>query len=94
MIVQIVRFKTNLSDEKVVEISNERAPHYRALKDLIQKYYLRYPATGEYGAVYVWKSEEAMKEFRDSELGRTISGAYQIQGTLDLTIAEVAETLR
>ena len=94
MIVQIVRFKSALSDEKVVETYKDRAPRYRALKGLAQKYYLRYPDTGEYGAVYVWESEEAMKEFRDSELGRTISSAYQVQGTPNITTAEVADTLR
>ncbi|MEJ2720793.1 MAG: hypothetical protein P8181_06580 [bacterium] len=94
MIAQIVRFKSGLSYEKVVETFTERAPRYRELKDLVQKYYLRYPDTDEYGAVYVWESEEAMKEFRDSELGRTISSAYQVQGTPDITIAEVVDTLR
>jgi heme-degrading monooxygenase HmoA len=94
MIVQLVRFKSGLSDANVIETYQARAPRYRALKGLIQKYYLRFPTTGEYGAVYVWESEEAMKEFRESELGRTISTAYQVQGAADAETAEVALVLR
>jgi heme-degrading monooxygenase HmoA len=78
MIVQIVRFRSGLSDEQVVKMYEARAPRYRALKGLRQKYYLRFPETGEHGAVYLWESEAALKELRESELGRTISTTYQI----------------
>jgi heme-degrading monooxygenase HmoA len=94
MIVQIVRLKSGLSDEQVFKMYEARAPRYRALKGLTQKYYLRYPETGEYGAVYVWESEAALKEFRESELGRTISTTYQIQGASDVQMAEVVMSLR
>jgi heme-degrading monooxygenase HmoA len=94
MIVQLVRFKSGLSEENVLETYQARVPRYRTLKGLIQKYYLRFPTTGEYGAVYVWESEEAMKEFRESELGRTISTAYQVQGVADAETAEVVLLLR
>jgi heme-degrading monooxygenase HmoA len=94
MIVQVVRFKSRLSDEQVLALSEARAPRYRALKGLIQKYYLKFPDTGEHGAVYLWESEAALKEFRESELGRTISTAYQIQGALDVQVAELLMTLR
>jgi heme-degrading monooxygenase HmoA len=94
MIVQIVRFKSGLSDDRVVATYNERAPRYRALKGLRQKYYLRFPDTGEHGAVYVWESEVALKEFRESDLGRTISSSYRIQGQSDIRTAEVVLALR
>jgi heme-degrading monooxygenase HmoA len=94
MIVQIVRFKSGLSHEEVVRTYEARAPRYRALKHLKQKYYLRFPETDEYGAVYLWESEDALKEFRESELGRTISTAYQIQETAEIRVAELVMTLR
>jgi heme-degrading monooxygenase HmoA len=94
MIVQIVRFKSGLSDDEVLEMYKARAPRYRALKGLIQKYYLRFPATGEHGAVYVWESEDALKAFRESDLGRTIANVYQIQGEKDAEMAEVLMLLR
>ena len=64
------------------------------MKGLIQKLYLRYPATGEYGAVYLWESEEAMKEFRSSDLSRTIASAYQVEGAPEVSIGEIVMALR
>jgi heme-degrading monooxygenase HmoA len=85
MVVQIVRFKSGLSDAQVLTMYEARAPRYRALKGLKQKYYLRFADTGEHGAVYVWESETALKEFRESDLGRTIASTYQVQGTPDVS---------
>jgi len=92
MIVQIVRFKSGLSDEQVLKMYETRVLQYRALKGLKQKYYLRFPETGEHGAVYLWESETAMKIFRESELGQTISTAYDVRKTPDVLIAEVVMT--
>jgi heme-degrading monooxygenase HmoA len=94
MIVQIVRFTSGLSDEQVLSLYESRAPRYRALKGLKEKYYLRYPETGEHGAVYVWESEAALKEFRESDLGRTIADTYKIQRASETRMAEVVMTLR
>lgn len=94
MLVQIVRFRSNLTDAEVQQMYEARAPRYRAMKDLVQKFYLRFPETGEHGAVYVWKSEAAMKRFRESELGRTIRSAYEVQGEPDITLGEVVMLLR
>lgn len=94
MIVQIVRFKSGLSADEVQRMYKSRAPQYRAMRGLLQKYYLRFPATQEHGAVYLWESEEALQRFRESELARTISTAYHVQGPTEVHVAEVAMTLR
>lgn len=70
-----------------------RAPQYRALPGLLQKYYLRFPAAQEYGAVYLWESEAALKRFRESELARTIPSAYKVEGQAEFQVAEVVMTL-
>jgi hypothetical protein len=93
MIAQIVRFKSGLSDEQVLRMYEARAPWYRAMRGVRQKYYLRFPETGEHGAIYLWESEAGLKEFRESELGRTISTAYRIQGASDMRMAQVVLTL-
>ena len=93
MIAQIVRFKSGLTEEQVLQKYNARAPRYRELKGLKQKYYLKYPETNEYGAVYLWETESALKEFRESELGRTIAKSYKIQGDSESRIAEVVMSL-
>ena len=93
MVVLLVRFKSGLLEERLFEVAEARAPQYRALKGLRQKYYLILPETGEYGAVYLWESESALKEFRESELARTIPTAYQIQGAPRFEVGEVAMVL-
>jgi len=92
--VQIVRFKSGLPEDQILTMYEARAPRYRALKGLKQKYYLRFPETEEHGAVYVWESEADLKAFRESDLGRTISSTYQVQGAPQVLTGEVLLTLR
>ena len=94
MIATIVRFKSELTEERLLEVAESRAPEYRAIEGLIQKYYLRYPETGEYGAVYLWESEEAVKRFRESGLMRTIPATYRILGAPEFLPADVLMPLR
>ena len=62
MIVQVVKYKSGLSDDDVRRVIAERAPRYEALPQLRQKLYIREPETGEYGGIYVWDDEESMRE--------------------------------
>jgi heme-degrading monooxygenase HmoA len=94
MVVQIVRFKSGLPYEEVVKRCENRAPQYRALKGLVQKYYIKYASPDEYGAVYLWESEAALKEFQESELRRTIPAAYQVQRAPEIQTAELFMPLR
>lgn len=93
MVAQIVRFRSGLTEDEVLERYRSRAHRYRELGGLVQKYYLRY-ATGEHGAVYLWRSEEDLRAFRNSELGRSISDAYRVEGTTEPLTGEVVMTLR
>jgi len=94
MTALIVKFKSQLSMEELLRISEERIDRYRALDGLLQKYYLEYQEKNHYGAVYIWESEEDIKAFRASDLYRTIPEAYQLEGDPEITMAEVAMTLR
>ena len=94
MIVQIVRFKSGLTEEQVMQKYNDRAPRYREQSGLKQKYYLKFPETEEYGAVYLWESESALKKFQESDLGKTIGSSYKIQGEPEVRKAEVVMNLR
>ena len=68
MIVSLVRFKSRLSDEAVQATFEERADRYRNVPGLVEKIYLRFRESGEFGAVYVWDSEKALMDFRETEL--------------------------
>jgi heme-degrading monooxygenase HmoA len=89
VIVSVVRFESKLSAEEVQAMYEERADRYRSVPGLVEKLYLRFRDTHEFGAVYVWESEEDLSRFRDSELARSIPTAYQVLGAPSVEIADV-----
>jgi heme-degrading monooxygenase HmoA len=93
MIVQLVKYKSGLSDEEVRRVIAERAPQYEALPRLRQKLYIREPETGEYGGIYVWEDEESMRAFRESDLAATIAEVYRVEGEPRVEIFELVSVL-
>jgi len=94
MIVSLVRFTSSLADEAVQETFEQRADHYRLVPGLVEKIYLRFPATGEFGAIYLWASEDDLLRFRETELARTISDAYRVREPPRSELAEVSLVVR
>ena len=94
MIIRLVKFKSALSDSEVLKLYNQRAPQYRKLPGLIQKYYIKDKQTGEHGVVYLWDSMQAMEAFQQSELSRSIPEAYKIVGQPRIEVLDVVYTLR
>jgi heme-degrading monooxygenase HmoA len=94
MIIRLVKFKSALSDAEVLKLYDERAPQYRKLPGLLQKYYIKDRQTGDHGAVYLWDSVDSMKEFERSELSRSIPETYKILGKPRIEILDVVYTLR
>ena len=89
-----VKFRSKLTLEEVTKIIEERADDFRALSGLQQKFYLLNRETGEYGGLYLWESESAFHDYRQSELRATIASAYQTEGDPDIEVFEVIKTLR
>jgi heme-degrading monooxygenase HmoA len=89
MIASLVRFRSLLRDEEVESRFAERAARYEQLPGLAQKIYLRFRDTGEFGALYVWESEEALEAFRASDLAASIAEAYRVDGGARSEIADV-----
>ena len=94
MIIQFVKFKSGLSADEVQRVMEERAPRFRALPGLIQKYYGLEKQTGEFTGIYYWDSEQSMREFQDTELARTIPVAYKVVGKPRIEFFEVLFPLR
>jgi len=94
MIVTIVRFTSGLPDEEVLRLYESRVARYREVPGLVRKYYLRYPDSGQHGAVYVWESAEALAAFQASPLGRSIGDVYRVQGEKSSEVCEVVLKLR
>jgi heme-degrading monooxygenase HmoA len=76
-IMFIVRIKTKLTEEELVRRAKERAPEFRALPGLIQKYYIKTKNPGEFGGVYIWDSMESFKKYKESDLVKSIAAAYE-----------------
>ena len=89
-----VRMKSRLDHDEIVAIMQERAPEFRALEGLEQKYYLHDTETGEYGGFYVWRSLADVAEYCASDLAASIAAAYQGEAASDVTVFEIVMPLR
>lgn len=94
MIIQFVKFKSGLSDAAVQRVMKERAPQFRALPGLVQKYYGHEVQTGEFTGIYLWDSEESLHQFQKTELARTIPVAYKVESTPRIEFFDVMFPLR
>jgi heme-degrading monooxygenase HmoA len=90
----LVRFKSPLSFDEVMKVVEQRAPEFRALAGLQQKYYLQDAATGEFAGLYLWESANAFDAYRESELRASIAQAYQVEGEPRVEVYRVIKTLR
>ena len=88
MIIQIIRYKSGLSHDEVNQRFTERSDHYRKVPGLIQKYYVKFTETGEYGGIYVWDSRESLDAWRTGNLSGTLAETYQIEGEPRRELAE------
>ena len=94
MIIQLVRFETELSQEEVIAVANERIERFRALPGLVQKYYVKLGQLNHYGGIYIWDSRESMTTYRKSELAASIAQAYKVKGTPTVEVLESLFALR
>jgi heme-degrading monooxygenase HmoA len=72
----------------------ERKPEFVKLPGLLQKYYIKDPVSSEYGGVYIWESNEAMQQYQQSELAKSIGGAYEVNAQPHIEILKVYFPLR
>lgn len=75
--MQIVRIKSELTEEQLLKIAREREPQFKSIPGLIQKYYVKFDAPGEFGGVYIWDSRELLDTYIKSDLAKTIAKAYK-----------------
>ena len=94
MILQIVKLRTDLSEGELLEIAHERAPQFRGIPGLVQKYYVRRGGPGEFAGVYLWDSPESLAAFRESDLAKSIPEAYRVAEPPEIEIGEVLFPLR
>lgn len=94
MIIQIIRYKSGLSRDEVNRRFVERSGGYRKVPGLLQKYYVEFTETGEYGGIYVWDSRESLDAWRAGNLSGTLAETYEVEGEPGRELAEVMLVLR
>ncbi|HZD22550.1 MAG TPA: hypothetical protein VE569_04010 [Acidimicrobiia bacterium] len=78
MIIQIVRYGSRLSRGEVDARFKERSDRYRSVAGLLQKYYVEYEDSGEFGGIYVWDSKDSMDAWRAGNLAGSLAETYQV----------------
>jgi len=89
MIIQIIRYKSALSREQVQRRFEERSDRYRNVPGLVQKYYVKFSDTGEYGGIYLWDSQKSLEAWRAGKLSGSLAETYQVEGEPSRELAEV-----
>ena len=79
MTIELVRFASRLTYDEVLERFEAGSEKYRQVPGLLQKYYVHYPETDEYGGVYVWDSEDSLQAWRETYPLSTLAGTYQVK---------------
>jgi hypothetical protein len=74
--ILFVRITSGLEREVFEQRLADRRPRFREVPGLVQKIYGR-DSSGAVCGIYFFESEEALAAFRDTELARTIAGAYE-----------------
>ena len=94
MVVQYIKLKSDLPEEKLLEKATTRAEQFRAIPGLIQKYYVRLGEPGTYGGLYIWDSMESLQAFKNSDLAASIPQAYEVVEKPEVEISDLLFTLR
>ena len=90
----LVRLESTLEREELERIMNERAPEFRAIEGLVQKYYLKDMGSDQYGGFYLWRSLDDVASYRASDLAATIGQAYRGVGEPQIDVFEIVMPLR
>jgi len=94
MVVQIIKFRSALSEKEVLKVAREREGQFQALPGLLQKYYVKSNEPGLFGGIYIWDSEESLKSYRASDLAASIPEAYKLLEPANIEILDVLFRLR
>jgi hypothetical protein len=76
--ILFVRARSDLDAAELEDRLLERRPKFLDVPGLLQKIYGRDPVTGSICGIYFFESRAALEAFRETELARTISAAYEV----------------
>jgi len=73
-----VKFKSNLSSEKLIKACKDDLRAFRNVPGLLQKYYVAEESTGAISGFYIFENTEARTSFWNSELAKSIAISYGV----------------
>ena len=75
MHILIINFNLNdITRAEYEAVCAEVAPEFAAIPGLVSKKWLPNEASNTYGGVYLFENEQAMLDYQDSELFRSVAG--------------------
>ena len=77
--ILFVRAKSNLDPAELDKRLLERRPRFLDVPGLVQKIYGRDESTGVVCGIYFFEDKNALAEFRETELAKTIPIAYEVE---------------
>ncbi len=93
MILQFIKLKSDLPEVELLSRARERQGMFQAIDGLLQKYYVKI-GPGEYGGLYIWDSIQSLQAFKESDLAKSIPGAYEVKEAPQVEIMEILFKLR
>ena len=94
MILQVIKLKSKLPEEELLNRAREREPQFKATPGLLQKYYVKTAQPDQYGGIYIWDSPEALQSYLESDLAKSIPEAYEITEAPDVEMMDILFQLR
>jgi heme-degrading monooxygenase HmoA len=91
MHVQIVNFRLEgIGEEDYRRHCEAIAPAFANLPGLVSKTWLANPDTNTYGGVYVWRSREAMEDYKRTDIYKGMLANPHLDGVVskDFTVLE------
>ncbi len=90
----IFLFKSELSREEILKVSEGREAKYREVEGLIQKYYVQVKEMDRVGGIFVFDTEENLAAFRESDLAKSTGEAYKFTEPPHTRVLDIVKTLR
>lgn len=89
MIMQRVKFRSNLDEKALWAKCREREPEYRKVPGLLQKFYVAFKEPNTYGGYMIWESAEALAAFCETTLFKTVGSAYKVDGAPEIEVGSI-----
>ncbi len=87
-------FKSGLSPEETLKVSESREAQYREVEGLIQKYYVQSKEMGRVGGAFIFDTAENLAAFKGSDLAKSTREVYEFTEPPHTRVLDIVKTLR